>query len=136
MYILDAIIVMWEGREFIDDNELDLLFFKIDFDKSYDRVEWDFILQSLQDMGFGKIFIKYVHCLFSNAITFVALNGKLSPAITLKRSIRQGCPLSPLLFVFFSHEAVTTLDVKAKLNKSSSPINSKLHSTFDKNFYG
>ena len=98
-YILDAIITLWEGMEYINDNNLDMLFSKIDFDKAYDRVEWDFILQSLQDMGFGKTFTKYVHCLFGNAKTFVALNGQLSPSISLMRSIRQGCPLAPLLFV-------------------------------------
>lgn len=48
---------------------------------------------------FGKTFIRYVHCLFGNDRTFVALNGKLSPAILLRRSIIQGCPLAPLLFV-------------------------------------
>ena len=98
-FILDAIISLWEGMEHVNNIELDILFFKIDFDKAYDRVEWDFILQSLHDMGFGKNFIKGVHCLLGNARTLVSLNGSLSPAITLRRSIRQGCPLAPLLFV-------------------------------------
>ena len=86
---------MWEGMEYANELELDLLFFKIDFDKAYDRVEWEFILQSLYDMGFGKNYIRYVHCLFGNARTLVSLNGNLSPAIYLKRSIRQDALLPP-----------------------------------------
>ena len=43
-FILDAIIAMWEGIDYANDIDLDLLFFKIDFDKAYDRVDWDFIL--------------------------------------------------------------------------------------------
>lgn len=91
---------MWEGMEYIDEQDLDIVFLKIDFDQAYDRLEWELILQPLHDIGFGKSFIHYVHCLFDNARTTVALNGKLSsPPIILKRSIRQGCPLAPLLFV-------------------------------------
>ena len=44
-------------------------------------------------------FIRSVHCLLGNARTLVSLNGTLTPSIILKRSIRQGCPLAPLLFV-------------------------------------
>lgn len=63
-FIMDAIITMWEGMEYISEEQLDMLFLKIDFDKAYDRVEWDFILQSLFDMGFEKSFIHFVHCLW------------------------------------------------------------------------
>lgn len=81
------------------EEDLDFLFFKIDFDKAYDRIEWDFVLQSLHDLGLGKNFTKQVHALFGNARARVVVNGTLSAPIELKRSIRQGCPLAPLLFV-------------------------------------
>ena len=77
-YILDAILNLWEGSEYASDLSLDFLFLKIDFDKAYDRVEWDFILQSLYDMGCGKMFIKFVHVLLGNATTHISLNGKLT----------------------------------------------------------
>ena len=87
-YILDAILNLWEGSEYANDLSLEFLFFKIDFDKAYDRVEWDFILQSLFDMGCGKNFIKYVHMLLGNATTHVALIGLLTQGIKLKKFIR------------------------------------------------
>ena len=98
-YILDAIINLWECTDYASELSLDFLFLKIDFDKAYDRVEWDFILQSLHDVGLGKKFINYTHMLLGNASSIVAFNGSLSQPIQLKRSIRQGCPLAPLLFV-------------------------------------
>lgn len=98
-FILDAIISLWEGINLAQEEDLDFIFLKIDFDKAYDRVEWDFVLQSLSDMGMGKNFCHYVNCLFGNARCMIALNGTLSDPITLRRSIRQGCPLAPLLFV-------------------------------------
>ena len=74
-YILDVIIAMWEGIEYVDELQLDMLFFKIDSDKAYNRVEWDVILQSLYDLGMGKKFLRSVHYLFGNARTYVDLNG-------------------------------------------------------------
>lgn len=38
-FILDAIIAIWEGMELVTEEQLDMLFLKIDFDKAYDRVE-------------------------------------------------------------------------------------------------
>lgn len=41
-YILDAIIALWEGIEHAQQTNQDFMFFKIDFDKAYDILEWDF----------------------------------------------------------------------------------------------
>lgn len=97
--ILDAITSLWEGIDFAKEKNLDFLFFKIDFDKAYDHIECDFILQSLHDFGLGRNFCKSVNILLGNARAKIALNGTLIEAISLKRSIRQGCPLASLFFV-------------------------------------
>lgn len=41
---MDAIIAMWERKKYASEHNLDIVFFKIYFDKIYDRVDWDFIL--------------------------------------------------------------------------------------------
>ena len=97
-YILDSIIALWEGVEHAEKTNQDFIFFKIDFDKAYDRLNWDYILQSLGDMGLGPKFIHMVKTLFGNAKAKVICNGELTKAISLTRSIRQGCPLAPLLY--------------------------------------
>ncbi|KAH7415806.1 hypothetical protein KP509_14G061700 [Ceratopteris richardii] len=101
-FILDAIISLWEGMDFAKDSGQDYYFFKIDFDKAYDRIEWDFVLQSLHDLGLGRRFIKFVSTLFGNAFSRVSMNGHMSEPFKLTRSIRQGCPLAPLLFAIAS----------------------------------
>lgn len=53
--------------------EQDYCFIKIDFDKAYDRLEWDFILQSLRSMGLQQNFITYIQTLFGNARARVSL---------------------------------------------------------------
>lgn len=97
-FILDAIITLWEVLEDSQNSDHPFVFFKIDFDKAYDRMEWDFVLQSLYDMGFGKVFIKFVHTLLGNANVRFSLNGDLTDVFVLRRSIRQGCPIAPLLY--------------------------------------
>lgn len=50
-YILDAIIALWEGVEHAEETNQDYCFIKIDFDKAYDNLEWEYILSSLRRMG-------------------------------------------------------------------------------------
>lgn len=80
----------------------DTAMFLVDFEKAYDRVEWDFILMMLRAFGFPSEFCKYVQILLKYASALVEVNGSLSQPIPLSRSIRQGCPLAPALFVISS----------------------------------
>ena len=100
--LIDAIIALWEGIEYVEETKPDYWFLKINFDKAYDRIEWEFVPQSMHDLGLGKRFIHFVHLLFGNASARVSVNGVLSDSFLLRRSIRQGCPLSPLLYVITS----------------------------------
>lgn len=101
-FILDAIIALWEGFEYAEKSNQDFLFLKIDFEKAYDKIHWDFILQSLRDMGLGPQFTHMVKTLFGNAKAKVIYNGELSAPFPLQKSIRQGCPLAPLLYAIAS----------------------------------
>lgn len=76
--------------------------FLVDFEKAYDRVELDFILMTLSAFGFPREFRDYVRILLKDSSALVEVNGALSHPIPLSRSIRQGCPLAPALFVIAS----------------------------------
>merc|ERR1711973_998573 len=49
--------------------------------------------------GFGDYFIQWIELLYSNASTKININGFLTDPIPLKCGVRQGCPLSALLYV-------------------------------------
>ena len=49
-------------------------------------------------MGLCKQFLKFVHLLFGHFFVRVSLNGVFTDSFVLGRSIKQGCPLSPLLY--------------------------------------
>lgn len=53
----------------------------------------------LQWLGFGPKLCKHVAMLFTDANAQLIVNKEMSDPFPLQRSIRQGCPLSPFLYV-------------------------------------
>lgn len=74
------------------------VFWTIDFDKVYDRIEWNFILRSFIDMGLNPLFIIFVQTLFGNARARVSMNRRVSSPFNLYWSMRKGSPLALLLY--------------------------------------
>ncbi|GBG91438.1 hypothetical protein CBR_g52393 [Chara braunii] len=78
-----------------------LAFVTIDLEKAYDRVRWEFLFQSLHRRGIGETFCNWTRLLLTAARTCMQVNGVRSGFLQLTRSVRQGCPLSPALYVIY-----------------------------------
>lgn len=76
-----------------------IIILKLDFAKAFDTVEHSVILSMLQHLGFSEKWCKWVKNILSSASTSILLNGVPGNTIQCKRGVRQGDPLSPLLFV-------------------------------------
>jgi len=72
---------------------------KIDLSKAYDRVSWLYIRMLLTHMGFELPFINWIMSCISIVSFAVLINGATSSFFLVERGLRQGCPLSPLLFL-------------------------------------
>ena len=53
----------------------------------------------LSKFGFGESFINWIRIMYKNTISQICTNGHISEVFTLTRGVRQGCPLSAMLFV-------------------------------------
>ena len=70
----------------------------LDQEKAYDKISHDFLFWSLEKFGFPKHFIDTVKALYQDAHTVVIINGEMSSPFKITRGVRQGDPLSCLLF--------------------------------------
>ncbi|KAK1685189.1 hypothetical protein QYE76_046037 [Lolium multiflorum] len=75
---------------------------KLDFEKAYDRVNWEFLAELLRCKGFEEAYIHRVLQLVSGGQTSISINGVIGPYLRNKKGVRQGDPLSPLLFNFIA----------------------------------
>ncbi len=64
-----------------------------------DKIEWSFLFEALAKLDFCPKWICRVSCLYTLASSTIKLNGVEGSAFPLTRSVRQGCPLSPYLFI-------------------------------------
>ena len=86
---------------------------KLDINKAYDRVEWQFLQGIMEKMGFPTQWIERVmSCVITPSFS-IFVNGKPYGMVHPSRGIRQGDPLSPYLFLLCA-EGFTTLLAKAE----------------------
>ena len=71
----------------------------LDAEKAFDRLEWDFLFKVLEKYGLGSSFISWIKILNTAPRAKVVTNNQISTPFYLTRSARQGCPLSPALFI-------------------------------------
>ncbi|XP_040372300.1 uncharacterized protein LOC112166037 [Rosa chinensis] len=94
---------------------------KLDINKAYDCVEWDFLEAVLLKLGFADHWVLLImRCIRSVSLSTM-VNGKPSAFFTPTRGIRQGDPLSPYLFLFVT-DVLSTMLTKACSNQWLRPL--------------
>ena len=74
----------------------------IDYEKAFAKLEWGFIQKSLTFFNFPSVIKKWVNILHTDIVSCFTNNGKMYSYFPLQRGVRQGCPLSPYLFIIAS----------------------------------
>lgn len=73
-----------------------------DFAKAYDTVDRGFLYEAMECMGAGVEFIGWVKILLTDTRACAVVNGHVSLQHVFVSGVRQGCPLSPLLYLFIA----------------------------------
>ena len=97
---------------------------KVDIRKAFDTMRWDFIVAVLHCFGFSNQFVSWILSIFDSARLSIMINGTSHGFFGCSRGVRQGDPLSPLLFVIaedFLSRFITKLCDKGEIHAISSP---------------
>lgn len=112
-YILDGVVILHEILNEVYRFNLPGIVFKVDFEKAYDKVDWNFLEKVMQQKGFSCDWIKCVMSFVKGGKVAVKVNDVVGPYFRTYQGVRQGDPLSPILFNL-AVDALTVLVNDAK----------------------
>ena len=97
-YILESVVAAHEIIHEVARGKKSGIVLKIDYEKAYDRVNWDFLIEVLSSRGFSNTWISWITKLTQGGSVCVRLNDVNGPYFAVGKGLRQGDPLSPLPF--------------------------------------
>ena len=98
-YIGQNIRLLSDIMEFSNSKQFPGILLFVDFEKAFDTLEWSFISKTLEAFKFGPNFKKWFSVLYNNVQSSVLNGGYMTNYFQISRGVRQGCPLSPSLFI-------------------------------------
>ena len=107
--VLDLI---WYCKEYVTHGAL--LF--LDFGKAFDHLDWDFIHNTLSYYNFGPSVRQWVRTLYNNTSSCILNNGFASDYFRVSRGVRQGCPLSPYLFIICTEIFISMINFNTHIH--------------------
>ena len=96
--ILDGVVILHETIHDMHRKRLDEVILKLDFGKAFDKVKWSFLQQTLRMKGFPPIWCNWIDQIVRGGSVNIKVNDDVGNFFETKKGVRQGDPLSPILF--------------------------------------
>ena len=84
---------------YTETNDIEGAMICLDFRKAFDTINRDFILYAFESFNFCESMKKWITTLFCNIVSCISHNEFMSNFFVQEEGLRQGCNLSPLLFI-------------------------------------
>jgi hypothetical protein len=96
--ILDGVVILHEAVHELHTKKFNGLILKLDFKKSYDKVKWSFLQQTLRMKGFSPEWRALINDFLSGGSVAIRVNDDTGRYFQTRKGLRQSDPLSPMLF--------------------------------------
>lgn len=85
--------------DYCNDTNTQGVLVSIDFEKAFDSINWEFVFRALKFFDFSETFTNWIKIFYNNIQTCVLNKAHVTKFFSPRKGVRQGCPLSPCLFV-------------------------------------
>lgn len=102
-----------------DKFQIEGILFMTDFKKAFDSLDRSFMLKTLDFFNFGPSFKRWIEILYTDIVGKIKNNGYFSEEFPVTRGVKQGCPVSALLFIL----AIEILGLRIRQNQELKGFN-------------
>ena len=110
---------------YVNSNDKESAILKLDWHKAFDLVDVNFLMKILNRLGFGDDFISMINMLYTDIESAMSINNCIGRYFPVTRSVRQGCPLSMILYILYQEPFYAAL----RSNPAVHPLVLPDHST-------
>ncbi|CAH2329415.1 Hypothetical predicted protein [Pelobates cultripes] len=119
--VFDAVFEVREALEKCRAGVKGIYLLALDQSKAFDRVDHCYLWSVLRKYGLPSKFINWIITLYRGADSFALVNGWKGRAFGIRSGVRQGCPLSPLMYVFAIDPFIRAIDGSALQGVARAP---------------
>ncbi len=105
-------------RDLIDDaktRKRSLNILSADQRKAFDSISHNYLFKLLEHIELGDFMYKNIHRLYKKSYANIVVNKCQSPKLYIKRGIKQGCPLSMMLYIIAIDELLIRIEENEKI---------------------
>ena len=108
--VFEAVTVVREAILYAETTKKPICIVSIDFSAAFDKISHEYLYKVLSKHGFDDTFIQQIKRLCDNATSEIQINSFRSGQIQIKRSVRQGCPFSMLIYALCLNPLIQSLE--------------------------
>jgi len=110
--VFEAVITVRDAVAYVNTTRTPLCAVTIVFKEAFDKISHSYLFAILKEYGFSEQFQQRIRRMYDNATSTIQINGHRSGPIPIRSSVRQGCPMSMLLYALCLNPLLCTLENK------------------------
>lgn len=95
----DSLALVRDSYLYAVDRRLPLCISGLDLEKAFDKINHHYLKRVLVSFGFGPQLRAWINLLYNSCYSKVIVNGTCTAPLEVQAGVRQGCPLSVILFI-------------------------------------